>query len=100
MRPGAVVVDLAVAQGGNCADTVSGQTVDRKGVKLIGGNDLPCTVPNHASALYARNLVALLEPSLKDGDLKLDLEDELVAGCLVAQDGNILRGDVLTPGAS
>ena len=100
MRPGAVVVDLAVAQGGNCADTVPGQTVDRNGVKLIGGNDLPCTVPNHASALYARNLVALLEPTLKDGDLKLDLEDELIAGCLVAQDGNILRGDVLTPGAS
>ena len=100
MRPGAVVVDLAVAQGGNCADTVPGQTVDRNGVKLIGGNDLPCTVPNHASALYARNLVALLDPTLKDGDLKLDLEDELIAGCLVAQDGNILRGDVLTPGAS
>ena len=100
MRPGAVVVDLAVAQGGNCADTLPGQTVDRNGVKLIGGNDLPCTVPNHASALYARNLVALLEPTLKDGDLKLDLEDELIAGCLVAQDGNILRGDVLTPGAS
>ena len=100
MRPGAVVVDLAVAQGGNCAETVSGQTVDRKGVKLIGGNDLPCSVPNHASALYARNLVALLEPTLKDGVLSLDPEDELIAGCLIAQDGTIRRGDVLTPGAN
>ena len=100
MRPGAVVVDLAVAQGGNCADTVPGQTVDRKGVKLIGGNDLPCSVPNHASALYARNLVALLEPTLKDGVLGLDPEDELIAGCLIAQDGTIRRGDVLTPGAN
>ena len=100
MRPGAVVVDLAVAQGGNCADTVPGQTVDRKGVKLIGGNDLPCSVPNHASALYARNLVALLEPTLKDGVLSLDPEDELIAGCLIAQDGSIRRGDVLTPGAN
>ena len=100
MRPGAVVVDLAVAQGGNCAETVPGQTVDRKGVKLIAGNDLPCTVPNHASALYARNLVALLEPTLKDGALSLDTEDELVAGCLIAQDGTIRRGDVLTPGAN
>ncbi|MCH1545442.1 MAG: Re/Si-specific NAD(P)(+) transhydrogenase subunit alpha, partial [Synechococcus sp. MOX_bin32] len=96
MRPGAVVVDLAVAQGGNCADTVPGKTVDRKGVKLIGGNDLPCSVPNHASALYARNLVALLEPTLKDGVLSLDPEDELIAGCLIAQDGTIRRGDVLT----
>ena len=100
MRPGAVVVDLAVAQGGNCADTVPGQTVDRKGVKLIGGNDLPCSVPNHASALYARNLVALLEPTLKDGVLSLDPEDELIAGCLIAQDGSIRRGDVLTPGSN
>ena len=100
MRPGAVVVDLAVAHGGNCADTVPGKTVDRKGVKLIGGNDLPCSVPNHASALYARNLVALLEPTLKDGVLSLDPEDELIAGCLIAQDGTIRRGDVLTPGAN
>ena len=100
MRPGSVVVDLAVAQGGNCAGTVPGQTVDRNGVKLIGGNDLPCTVPNHASALYARNLVALLEPTLKDGALSLNTEDELIAGCLIAQDGTIRRGDVLTPGAN
>ena len=100
MRPGSVVVDLAVAQGGNCADTKPSQTVDRKGVKLIGANDLPCTVPNHASALYARNLLALLEPTLKDGQFSLDTDDELIAGCLIAQDGSIRRGDVLTPGAN
>ena len=100
MRPGSVVVDLAVAQGGNCADTKPSQTVDRKGVKLIGANDLPCTVPNHASALYARNLLALLEPTLKDGQLTLDTDDELIAGCLIALDGSIRRGDVLTPGAN
>ena len=98
MRPGAVVVDLAVAQGGNCAGTVVGQTVDRKGVKLIAGNDLPCTVPNHASFLYARNLIALLEPVLKEGAINLDTEDELIAGCLISQDGSIRRSDVLTPG--
>jgi NAD(P) transhydrogenase subunit alpha len=100
MRPGSVVVDLAVAQGGNCADTEPSRTVDRKGVKLIGANDLPCSVPNHASALYARNLLALLEPTLQDGQLKLDTDDDLIAGCLVAQDGTIRRGDVLTPGGS
>ena len=100
MRPGSVVVDLAVAQGGNCADTKPSQTVDRKGVKLIGANDLPCTVPNHASALYSRNLLALLEPTLKDGQFNLDAEDELIAGCLIAHDGSIRRGDVLTPGAN
>ena len=100
MRPGSVVVDLAVAQGGNCADTVPGETVDRNGVKLIGANDLPCTVPNHASALYARNLVALLEPVLKAGAVQLHMEDELIAGCLISHDGSLRRADVLTPGAS
>ena len=100
MRPGAVVVDLAVAQGGNCAGTVPGETVDRNGVKLIGGNDLPCTVPNHASALYARNLVALLEPVLKEGAVQLDTEDELIAGSLISHDGNLRRSDVLSPGAN
>ena len=100
MRPGAVVVDLAVAQGGNCADTVPSTTTDRRGVKLIGANDLPCTVPNHASALYARNLLALLQPMVKDGQFMLDTEDELIAGCLISQDGTIRRSDVLTPGAN
>jgi len=100
MRPGAVVVDLAVAQGGNCAGTVPGTTVERNGVKLIGGNDLPCTVPNHASALYARNLVALLEPVLNEGTIQLDTDDELIAGCLISLDGSIRRQDVLTPGGN
>lgn len=100
MRSGAVVVDLAVAQGGNCADTVPSKTTDRRGVKLIGANDLPCTVPNHASALYARNLLALLQPMVKDGQFMLDTEDELIAGCLISQDGTIRRSDVLTPGAN
>ena len=57
MRPGAVVVDLAVEQGGNCANTRRGETVDRNCVKWFGASDLPCSVPNHASALYSRNLV-------------------------------------------
>ena len=100
MRPGAVVVDLAVAQGGNCADTGPSPTVDRNGVKLIGANDLPCSVPNHASFLYSKNLLALLQPMLQDSQLTLDLEDELIAGCLISQDGNIRRSDVLTPGAN
>ena len=94
------MVDLAVAQGGNCADTVPSTTTDRRGVKLIGANDLPCTVPNHASSLYARNLLALLQPMVKDGQFMLDTEDELIAGCLISQDGTIRRSDVLTPGAN
>ena len=100
MRPGAVVVDLAVEQGGNCANTRPGETVDRNGVKLIGASDLPGSVPNHASALYSRNLVALLEPVLKDGQRSLNIEDELIAGCLISHNGVIRHDDVLNTGGS
>ena len=95
MRPGTVVVDLAVAQGGNCAGTQVNATADRRGVRLIGANDLPCSVPNHASTLYARNLFALLEPILNDGKVWLDDEDDLISGCLISKDGFICRADVL-----
>jgi len=87
MRPGSVVVDLAVAQGGNCEGSCPGDTVIRHGVQLIGADALPCTVANHASALYARNVAALLEHLLaatpeQATALQLDLEDPIVAGCL------------------
>jgi NAD(P) transhydrogenase subunit alpha len=86
MRPGAVVVDLAVAQGGNCEGSVAGETVLRHGVQLIGADALPSSVAHHSSALYARNLAALLEHLLSSspagGALHLDLEDPIVSGCL------------------
>jgi NAD(P) transhydrogenase subunit alpha len=95
MRPGSVVVDLAVAQGGNCEGTEAGTTVWRHGVQLIGGDALPCTVANHASALYARNLAALLEHLITPAageqstpSLQLDLEDPIVAGCLFSHHGS------------
>ncbi len=110
LRPGSVVVDLAVAQGGNCACTVAGESVDRNGVTLIGADALPCSVAHHASALYARNLAALLEHLLDHpqpagdgggGDedagsaLPLNLDDPIVAGCLFTHGGVCRRSDVL-----
>lgn len=92
MRPGSVVVDLAVASGGNCACTIPGETVIRRGVQLIGADQLPSSVPNHASALYARNLATLLE-QLLPGDgaegagFVLDTEDPIVDGCLLTHGG-------------
>ncbi|MFM7753319.1 MAG: NAD(P) transhydrogenase subunit alpha [Cyanobium sp.] len=100
LRPGSVVVDLAVAQGGNCAGTVPGQTVERQGVILIGADALPCSVAQHASALYARNLAALLEhlldtpPATEEG-IGLNQEDPIVQGCLFTHAGDCLRSDVL-----
>ncbi len=98
MRPGSVIVDLAVDQGGNCSNTKSRETVIRKGVRLIGASDLPCSVPNHASALYARNLLALINPLITNGELILNTDDELINGCLVSQDGVIRYPKVFSLG--
>jgi NAD(P) transhydrogenase subunit alpha len=100
LRPGAVVVDLAVAQGGNCAGTVAGKTVIRGGVRLIGAEALPSSVPNHASALYARNVAALLEHLVhKETGLQLDLEDPILEACLLTHAGVCRRDDVVLTGA-
>jgi NAD(P) transhydrogenase subunit alpha len=95
MRPGAVVVDLAVAQGGNCFGTIPGATVERRGVLLVGADALPSTVPNHASALYARNIATLVEHVLGEDGFRLDPEDPILAGCLISYGGRCLRPDLL-----
>ncbi len=95
MKPGSVVVDLAVAQGGNCEGTVAGETVWRHGVQLIGADALPSGVANHASALYARNLLALLQHLLASGELQIDPDDPILAGCLISHGGSCLRPDLL-----
>jgi NAD(P) transhydrogenase subunit alpha len=99
MRPGSVVVDLAVAQGGNCAGTVPGTTVVRQGVQLIGADALPSSVANHASALYARNLTALLEHLLGDEGLLLNPEDPILNDCLISHAGQCRRSDIVAGGA-
>ncbi len=100
MRRGSVIVDLAVAQGGNCAKTLPGKTVIENGVKLIGGEDLPCSVPNHASSLYSRNLLSLLKPLIKDGKIDLSLEDELIAGSLITHNGEARLTDLFNQGGN
>jgi NAD(P) transhydrogenase subunit alpha len=95
MRPGSVVVDLAVAQGGNCFGTIVSDTVVRKGVRLIGADDLPSSVPNHASALYARNLAALIEHVHHEESFRIDPEDPILNGCLLTHGGVCLRDDIV-----
>ena len=94
MRPGAVVIDLAVSQGGNCEGTKSNETIIRNGVKLIGAGELPSSVPYDASTLYAKNLTSLITPFIKDGVINLDKEDELISGCLLSDEGVILQNKV------
>ncbi len=92
MKPGSVIVDLAAPQGGNCPLTEPGRTVAKHGVTLVGETNLPALVAADASALYARNVLDFLKLILpKDGGLKVDLEDDIVAACLVTQNGEVRR---------
>jgi NAD(P) transhydrogenase subunit alpha len=83
MRAGSVVVDLAGEAGGNCELTAPGETVVRHDVTIASPLNLPATMPEHASELYSRNVAALLEHMLSDGEIVPDLSDEILAACCV-----------------
>ena len=92
MKPGSVIVDLAAAQGGNCPLTVPGQTVNVHGVLIVGETNVPALVAADASALYARNLLDFMKLIVtKEGRLNIDLQDDIVAACLMTQGGQVLR---------
>jgi H+-translocating NAD(P) transhydrogenase subunit alpha len=90
MRPGSVVIDLAAEAGGNCELTSPGETVRRHGVAVVGMNDGPGQVAFHASQMYGRNLTALLELLVADGELRIDEEDEIVADACIAHEGRVV----------
>jgi NAD(P) transhydrogenase subunit alpha len=83
MRPGSVVVDLAAEAGGNCELTRPGEEAQVEGVTIVGLTNLPSTMPYHASQLYSRNVTALVQLLVADGELHLDWDDEVVAGACV-----------------
>ena len=95
MRPGSVIVDLAAEKGGNCAGTVADQEVQVGGTTVIGHTNLPSQVPAHSSQMYAKNLVTFLEDLLEEGELRIDLEDEITAGTLVTHQGEIVHERIL-----
>lgn len=89
MRPGSVIVDLAVSQGGNCELSELDQEVVKHGVRIIGHSNLPATLPEDASMLYARNVQELLLLLVKEGRIELDLEDDVIAGTVLTHRGEI-----------
>ena len=92
MKPGSVVIDLAAAQGGNCPLTVADQVVVENGVTIVGPTNLPAQVAADASALYARNLLDFMKLLFdKDGNFSINLEDDIVAACLMCRDGQVVR---------
>jgi NAD(P) transhydrogenase subunit alpha len=101
MKPGSVIVDLAAERGGNCELTEPGKVVDHNGVRISGPLNLAGTVPVNASALYAKNVLAFLEPMFdkKEKTLKIDWEEETVKGTLLTRDGKIVHPSLQPTGA-
>ncbi len=91
MAPGSVIVDLAAERGGNCEMTQPDQTVVENGVTILGPTNLPSEVPFHASQMYSKNISTFLLSLIDEGKLKLDLEDEIVQGTLIAHEGKIVH---------
>lgn len=89
MRPGSVVVDLASESGGNVEGSVAGQEVWFDDVLVWGGANVPSQVPVHASQLYAMNVHALLSLMVRDGEIVIDLTDEVIAGCAIVVNGDV-----------
>jgi NAD(P) transhydrogenase subunit alpha len=91
MRPGSVIVDLAGEAGGNCELSEPGDSVIRHGVKIVAPLNVPSTMAEHASQLYARNIQSLLGLMIDAGRLRLDFDDEVIAGACVTRDGEIIH---------
>ena len=93
MKPGSVIVDMAVEQGGNCPLSEYGKVVEKYGVKIVGPANLPAELPTDSSSLFSRNLLNFITPMVdkETKALKLDLNDEVVKGTLVIRDGQIVH---------
>ena len=89
MPPRSVLIDLAAAEGGNCALTDGARTVEHEQVRVVGAPNLPATMPGEASTLYARNILELVSLLTADGELRIDAEDEVVAPALLTRDGEV-----------
>jgi NAD(P) transhydrogenase subunit alpha len=89
MAPGSVIVDLAAEGGGNCVLSKPGETIEHQGVIVHAPLNVPSQVPQHASEMYAKNMLNLLDPMIKDGAFDPDWDDEVNIGCLLTREGEI-----------
>ncbi|NLX97135.1 MAG: Re/Si-specific NAD(P)(+) transhydrogenase subunit alpha [Rhodopirellula sp.] len=91
MAPGSVVVDLAAERGGNCDRTRPGETIVEHGVTILGPTNLPSEIPYHASQMYAKNITTFLLHLVKDGQVRINEEDEIIRETLVTRDGKVVN---------
>lgn len=91
MKRGSVIIDLAGSTGGNCALSKADEVVELNGVTILAPTNLPATVPVHASQLYSRNLTAFLSPIIKDGQIHIDMNDDVVGPSCVTHQGQVVN---------
>src|SRR5439155_24954894 len=91
MKPGSVIIDLAGSTGGNCALSKPDETIEVNGVAIMVPLNLPATVPVHASQLYSRNVTAFLSLLIKDGELNIDMTDDVVGPSCVTHQGEYVH---------
>ena len=95
MKPGAVIVDMAVSQGGNVSASKLNETVVKNEVTILGEGNLPATLPMNASELFAKNVSNFLLHLTEENHFKWDMEDEITAGSLIIRDGKPIHPSVL-----
>ena len=91
MKRGSVIIDLAGSTGGNCALSKADEVVERNGVTILAPTNLPATVPVHASQLYSRNITSFLSLLIKDGQLQIDMNDDVVGPSCVTHQGKVVN---------
>jgi NAD(P) transhydrogenase subunit alpha len=96
MKRGSIIIDLAGSTGGNCALSQADATVERDGVTILAPTNLPATVPVHASQLYSRNITAFLSLLVKNGELQIDMNDDVVGPSCVTHQGQVVNQRVAT----
>ena len=89
MKPGSVIMDLAAENGGNCELTQKDKVVNHNQIIIDGTSNLPGSMPVHASELYSKNDAAFLTYMVKDDQLNLDMEDEIISGALYSHNNEI-----------
>jgi NAD(P) transhydrogenase subunit alpha len=102
MKPGSVIIDLAASTGGNTLQTKNDKTIQYNNVTIVGNSNLPATMPGDASKLYGKNVLNFLQLIItKDGNINLNFEDDIVAGCCITHGGKVVNErvrDKLTKG--
>lgn len=89
MRPGSVIVDIAAERGGNCELTKPGEVVEKYGVTIIGPVNIPSTVPYHASQMYSKNITNFCMLFIKNGEISINLNDDILSSTLLTKDGSL-----------